>query len=86
MKRLPATIAAVVMAGATLGCGSDEATTLTLALRPTASVPVPFSNGDGVALVEQDIVCVTNSYEVGVRCVRPDRSVVGVFGRDPGLG
>lgn len=82
MKRLPATVAAVVMAGATLGCGSDEATTPTLALRPTASVPVPFSNDEGVALVEQNLVCVTNSYEVRVLCVRRDGSVVGVFGRE----
>ncbi len=34
-----------------------------------------------MALVDQDIVCVTNSYEVRVRCVGRDGSVVGVFGR-----
>jgi len=80
--RQPSVAAVIVaVAVATLGCPAVESTTPTLPLAPTASVPVPFSADEGMALVDQDIVCVTNSYEVRVRCVRRDGTVVGVFGR-----
>ena len=75
-------VAVVVIASAALGCDSGGTTTPTLALSPTAAVPVPFSNDGRVALVDQDVVCVTNSYEVRVRCVGRDGSVIGVFGRE----
>lgn len=80
-QRCSAVAATVVMAAATLGCDSVESTTPTLVLAPTTSVAVPFSADEGMALVDQDIVCVTNSYEVRVRCFGRDGIVVGVFGR-----
>ena len=82
MNKLSLAVAVVVIVSAALGCDSGGTTTPTLALSPTAAVPVPFSNDGRVALVDQDVVCVTNSYEVRVRCVGRDGSVVGVFGRE----
>ena len=76
-----ASVAAIVMVAATAGCDSAPAEKPTIFLDPVASAPVPFSNRSDGTLVDENTVCVTNSYEVRVECVGRDGSVVGVFGR-----
>ena len=74
-------VAAAVAVAATLCCGTDPAPKPTVALQPVASTVVPFSNQHDLAIVDETVLCVTNSYEARVRCLRPDGSLVGVFGR-----
>lgn len=47
------------------------------------SAEVPFSNSRAIALLADGrTACVVDSYEHRIRCVDPDGSVVGVFGRE----
>ncbi len=75
-------VAATAAVAATLSCGTDSAAKPTFALEPIASVPVPFSARHDAAIVAEGVLCVTNSYEVRIRCLRRDGSPVGVFGRE----
>lgn len=75
-----AKVAPVVLLIAIIGCRGESSPRPTVDLEPVASTPVPFSANHGVALVDNDMVCVTNSYEVRVRCLRRNGSVAGVFG------
>ena len=74
-------VAATAAVAATLSCGTDSAAKPTFALEPIASVPVPFSARHDAAIVAEGVLCVTNSYEVRIRCLGRDGSPVGVFGR-----
>ncbi len=74
-------VAAIVLVAATAGCDSSPEERPTIFLDPVASAPVPFSNRSDGTLVDDNVVCVTNSYEMRVECVGRDGSVVGVFGR-----
>ncbi len=70
-----------IMVAATAGCDSAPEEKPTIFLDPVASAPVPFSSRSDGTLVDENTVCVTNSYEVRVECVGRDGAVVGVFGR-----
>ena len=76
-----ANVVAIVLVAATAGCDSAPAEKPTIFLDPVASAPVPFSNRSDGTLVDDNVVCVTNSYEMRVECVGRDGSVVGIFGR-----
>ena len=76
-----ASMAAIVMLAVTAGCDSAPAERPTIFLDPVASAPVPFTNRSDGTLVDENTVCVTNSYEMRVECVGRDGSVVGIFGR-----
>lgn len=75
-------VAAIMAVAATLSCGTDSAPKPMVALEPVASTPVPFSTRHHLAIVDENLLCVANSYEVRVRCLRRDGSLVGVFGRE----
>ncbi len=74
-------VAAVAMALAVVGCDSETITTPTVSLVSVASVPAPFSMNQEIVLLDDDLVCVTNSFEVRVQCVDRDGDLVGMFGR-----
>lgn len=73
--------AAFAMAATIVGCDSDTVVTRTVPLVPVASVPAPFSISQSIVLIDDDRVCVTNSFEFRVRCVDRDGDLVGRFGR-----
>lgn len=77
----PASVAAIIAVAATACSDSEHSSRPIVFLNPAASIPVPFSYRHDVAIVESGLLCVTNSFEVRVRCLRRDGSVVGVFGR-----
>ncbi len=74
-------VAAFAMAAAIVGCDFETVTTPTVPLLAVASAPAPFSMNQSVALVDDDVVCVTNSFEVRVRCIDRAGNLVGRFGR-----
>ena len=73
--------AAATMAAAIVGCDTETVTTPTVPLAAVASAPAPFSMNQSIVLVDDDVVCVTNSFEVRVRCVDRGGNLVGRFGR-----
>ena len=75
------TVAAASMAVATVACDSGTATAPTVPLVSVASVAAPFSAATRPLLVNQDLVCLTNSFEMRVRCVDRGGDLVGTFGR-----
>lgn len=70
------------MVFAALACHSAPDGPPTVALRPVASTPVPFSQRDDIILADSDVACITNSFEVRIRCFSRAGAVVGVFGRE----
>ena len=77
------TMAAVLVAAATVACDSGTATTpTTVSLVSVASVPAPFSMASQPLLVDQDLVCLPASFEMQVRCVDRNGDLVGAFGRE----
>ncbi len=56
------------MVAATVCCDAGPAEMPTVSLDPVASTPVPFSDQSGGTLVDDNIVCVTDSYQKQVRC------------------
>lgn len=74
-------VAVTTVVAATACSDRDPGSRPIVALEPIASIPVPFSARHDVAIVDDGVLCVTNSYEVRVRCLGQDGSVVGVFGR-----
>ncbi len=79
-----ASLAAIVAVTATASCDSGRVEMPTVVLEPFASTTVPLSDRDDGVLVDENVLCVTNSFEVRVECVARDGSVVGVFGRQGG--
>ena len=75
------TVAAASMAAATVACDSGTATAPTVSLVSVASVSAPFSDATRPLLVNQDLVCLANSFEMRVRCVDRGGHLVGMFGR-----
>lgn len=53
----------------------------TLRLVPQASVSVPLSNQNDIALIEEDVACVVNSFEFEVSCFHRRGQIAGIFGR-----
>ena len=47
-----------------------------------ASTPVPLDAGNIALLADERTACVSEYYEKRIRCVDPDGSIVGVFGRE----
>ena len=74
--------AAIAIATTTVACGSGTDTPRTVALVAAARVPAPFSIDSYVLLLDDHRVCVNNSFEMRVRCVDRDGSLVGTFGRE----
>ena len=74
-------VAVTTVVAATACSDRDPGSRPIVALEPIASIPVPFSERHDVAIVGDGVLCVTNSYEVRVRCLGQDGSLVGVFGR-----
>lgn len=71
----------VGLAALAFGCSRQDPVHRVVALAPVASVEVPFSDIDEIALVRPDIVCVADSFEVRVECRRRTGETTGVFGR-----
>ena len=66
-----------------LGCEKDTSTVEILAPQRIGSAEVPLSRAGSIALLsDQATVCVIDSYEVQVRCVDRNGTVVGTFGRE----
>ena len=65
-----------------LGCGDRQAPNHQL-FEPAlaATTPVPLDAGSVALLADERTACVSEYYEVRVRCVDRDGSIVGVFGR-----
>lgn len=73
------------MAFAPSACSTPEAEPGALNLIPAerfAAIEVPLSRSVGIALVDSTTVCVVDSYELQVVCLRSDGSTVGAFGRE----
>ena len=80
---LRAALAALALA-TTVSCETAAKSEGTI-VSPTliASAELPFSESRAIALLADGrTACVVDSYEVRVRCVDPDGSVVGLFGRE----
>ena len=75
-------VAAIAIATAAAACDSGTDTPRTVALVAAARVPAPFSMNQSIVLIDDGLVCVTNSFEVRVRCVDRDGNLVGMFGRE----
>jgi len=75
------TVAAVSVAVAAVACDSGAVTTPAVPLASIASVSAPFSVDTRIVLVDEDLVCVNNSFEMRVRCVDQRGDLVGIFGR-----
>lgn len=70
---------------ASSGLAQESATSRATVLTPdlVGTADVPFSSGRPIALLADGrTACVVDSYDHRVRCVDPDGSVVGVFGRE----
>jgi len=72
-------VLALVVTG---GCGNQETSALHV-FEPAllATTPVPIA-GSIALLADEVTACVNETYEIRVRCVDGDGSVVGVFGRE----
>ena len=77
-----ANVVAVLLAAATVACDSGTATSRTGSLVSVASVSAPFSMDTRIVLVDEDLVCMNNSFEMRVRCVDRHGDLIGVFGRE----
>ena len=66
-----------------MGCSDQQAPTYHV-FEPAlvASTPVPLDAGNIALLADERTACVSEYYEVRVRCVDRDGSIVGVFGRE----
>ncbi len=68
------------------GCDREPApgpTDPAFAPEPVATTSIPYTASGSIALLsDQATACVVQSYEVRVRCVGRDGSLVGVFGRE----
>ena len=76
---MPSVATLLAFAGA---CGQDDAAETIFTPEAIATVAVPLSEGDDVALLaDERVACVVDSYETKIRCVDVEGAVVGVFGR-----
>ena len=66
-----------------LGCEKDASTVEILAPQRIGSAEVPLSRAGSIALLSDEATaCVIDSYEVQVRCVDRNGTVIGAFGRE----
>ncbi len=81
-------VAAVFCLLAVTGCASEGTDVLeTIAFSPFASSGAPMSTTNHIAILSEEIVCVTDSYEACIHCMDRVEGTVTVFGgkgRGPG--
>ena len=65
------------------GCSDQQASTYDV-FEPAlvATTPAPLDAGNIALLADERTACVSEFYEKRIRCVDPDGSIVGVFGRE----
>lgn len=80
-RRHGSVAAAMAIVATAVACDSGTDTPRTVALVASAGVPAPFSVDSFVVLVDDQRVCVNNSFEMRVRCFDRDGVLVGRFGR-----
>lgn len=80
--QLALAVAALTTAAAASCSPGDEYTWVTSDLAPVSSTPAPFTDRYEIALVDDDIACVTNSFEFQVLCHARKGEVLAAFGRE----
>lgn len=87
LETLPPAVVAAVLLAATAGCAADvpdprQPQSWDAELLPFASSPAPLSTLVDIAIVSEEVVCTTNSYESQLHCVDRTDGAVTTFGRE----